>query len=312
MDVIGFGALNIDKIFFVDKIPKKDEESFIKSIETHFGGSAANTIVGLSRLGLKTAYIGKVGNDDDGYRIIEDLKREGVNTRNIKIGKGRTGLAMIFVDSNGNRAILLDPGVNDEIKYSEIDVDFVNEFKILHLSSFVCKNSKLSFESQRELVKNTDIEVSFDPGHIYAQKGLDALRDIIKRTSIFLPNKIEIEMMTQRNYIDGAKFLIEKYKCKIVAVKLGRTGCHVFWKKHDIFIPSFKTNIVDTTGAGDAFNAGFLYGYLNNKPPKICGILGNLVASLKIRKPGPRSGLPKKDELSKMWKDFIGKSFINC
>jgi len=116
MDVIGFGALNLDKVYRVNRIPGIEDEVFVKDVEVHPGGSAANTIVGLSRLGMKTGYIGKVGKDEDGKFLLEDLKREGVDTHNVIVEDGRTGNALILVDDNGNRAIIVDPGVNDTIR----------------------------------------------------------------------------------------------------------------------------------------------------------------------------------------------------
>ncbi|MEM4503618.1 MAG: PfkB family carbohydrate kinase, partial [Archaeoglobaceae archaeon] len=167
--VIGFGALNLDKIYRVDKIPKADEESFVKDLQLFPGGSAANTIVGLSRLGVKSAYIGKVGDDAEGEILLEDLKREGVETKAVIKAKGRSGTAIIFVDDMGNRAILVDPGVNDTIRYEEIDLEFATKFSLLHLTSFICKNGFDSFNSQKKIVENFEL-VSFDPGLPYAER----------------------------------------------------------------------------------------------------------------------------------------------
>jgi len=296
MDVIGFGAINLDKIYRVDKIPKEDEEGFVKDVELHPGGSAANTVVGLARLNVRTGYIGKVGNDDEGRILIEDFRREGVDTRGIIRGEGRSGSAMIFVDESGSRAILVDPGVNDTISYEEIDVDYVSSFKLIHLTSFVCKNGDSSFKSQKRIVNELDIDVSFDPGTIYAEKGLKALKDIINRTTIFMPNEKEMLALTGENYREGVLRMIE-LGVEIVVVKLGERGCYITDGKREVEVPALNVKPVDTTGAGDAFNAGFLYGYLKGKSLEECGKLGNLVAGLSVQKVGARAGLPKEEEL---------------
>ncbi|MEM0203076.1 MAG: carbohydrate kinase family protein [Archaeoglobaceae archaeon] len=288
--VIGFGALNLDKIYRVDKIPKADEESFVKDLQLFPGGSAANTIVGLSRLGVKSAYIGKVGDDAEGEILLEDLKRERVDTKAVIKAKGRSGTAIIFVDDMGNRAILVDPGVNDTIRYEEIDLEFATKFSLLHLTSFICKNGFDSFNSQKKIVENFEI-VSFDPGLPYAERGKDEMMKILKRTTIFLPNKIEIERMFNTDYKTATEECISM-GIEVVVVKLGKEGCWIKSKDKELRVPARSVRVVDTTGAGDAFNAGFLYGYLKGKDLETCGKLGNYVASLCIQHVGARSGLP--------------------
>lgn len=289
---IGFGALNLDKIYRVDKIPGKDEEGFVRSLELSPGGSAANTIVGLARLGIKSGYIGKVGSDAEGRILLEDLKKEGVETQAVIRAEGRSGTAMILVDDSGNRAILVDPGVNDTISYKEIDLDFVKKFKLLHLTSFICKNGEESFNSQKKLVEEFEL-VSFDPGMPYAERGLKDMLPILKRTTIFLPNKIEIERLFGMDYRTSAEECLN-LGIEIVAVKMGSEGCWIKTSKKEFSMKPFAVKVVDTTGAGDAFNAGFLYGYLRGRSLEDCAKYGNYVASLCIQHVGARSGLPSK------------------
>ncbi len=288
--VIGFGALNLDKIYRVDKIPGKDEEGFVRDLQMYPGGSAANTIVGLARLGLKTAYIGKVGDDAEGQILLEDLENERVDTKAVIRAKGRSGTAMIFVDDSGNRAILVDPGVNDTIRYEEIDLSFAKKFELLHLTSFICKNGLDSLKSQKKIVKEFEI-VSFDPGMPYAERGLDEMLPILERTTIFLPNRTEIEKIFGMDYRKSAQKCLD-LGIKIVVVKLGSEGCWIKTENKEISLKPFRVQVVDTTGAGDAFNAGFLYGYLKGKSLEESGKIGNYVASLCIQKIGARTGLP--------------------
>lgn len=297
-DVVGFGALNLDKIYSVDKIPKADEEGFVRDVKLYPGGSAANTIVGLARLGVKAAYIGKVGNDEEGRILLSDFEREGVDTRFIKRAEGRSGSAMIFVDETGNRAILVDPGVNDTLRYEEIDVDGVKKYGMIHLTSFICKNGLESLESQKKIVEEFEY-VSFDPGMPYAERGLKDMRKILENTTIFLPSRQEIEMLFGMNFRDAAGECLNM-GVEIVAVKLGSEGCWIKDRMGEFKVSPFSVKVVDTTGAGDAFNAGFIYGFLKGKSVEECGKLGNLVASYCIQKFGARDGLPRASELLKM------------
>ncbi|MCS7121723.1 MAG: carbohydrate kinase family protein [Archaeoglobaceae archaeon] len=289
--VVGFGALNLDKIYYVDKIPSKDEEGFVKDVIFSPGGSAANTIVGLSRLGIKTSYIGKIGGDEEGRILFNDLLSEKVDTSCIIRAEGRSGVAMVFVDEKGNRAILVDPGVNDTIKFEEINIHEAKKYKMLHLTSFICKNGMDSFESQKKIVKEFEL-VSFDPGIPYAERGLKEMMPILKETTIFLPSKTEIEILFGKDYREAVEECLS-IGIEIVAVKLGEKGCYVRSKDKEIYLKPFAVKVVDTTGAGDAFNAGFIYGFLKGKNLETCAKYGNYVAAKCIEEFGARKGLPR-------------------
>jgi len=295
VDVIGFGALNVDRIYSVERIPGKDEEVFVKELQKHPGGSAANTLAGLARLGMETGALGIIGDDADGLFILEDLKKEGVDIHGIirrTIGAfSRTGKAFILSDAEGNRAIIIDPGANDTISYEEIDIEYIKKSRLLHITSFACKNGENSFLTQKKLVKEISITVSFDPGNLYAHKGLNALKDIIEKTEVFMPNNKELKILTGKDYVRGAEEIIS-LGADIVVVKLGGKGCYITNGKSSVEIPPFHVKVVDTTGAGDAFNAGFLYAYLNGMDLEYCGKLGNLIAAHCVQKTGARMGLP--------------------
>lgn len=295
-DVVGFGALNIDRLFKVNKIAGRDEESFIIESKESCGGSAANTIVGLARLGLKTGYIGKVSDDREGQLLLDDFRKENVDTRGIVIAKsGRSGVVMGFVDEQGERSLYVAPGVNDTVELREINKDYAGKAEFLHLTSFV---GEKSFESQKEIVEQLPehVSVSFDPGMLYAKRGLSALRPILRRVFVMLPNEVELKLLTGEEYEDGAETLIAE-GVKVVAVKLGREGCFVTDGEESHVVEPFKVRVVDTTGAGDAWNAGFLCGLLRENSLLECGRLGNFVASRCIMKMGARTGLPKLADL---------------
>ncbi|MDH5481661.1 MAG: carbohydrate kinase family protein [Candidatus Bathyarchaeota archaeon] len=298
-DVVGFGALNVDKLFRVNKIAGAEEEGFIIDCEEACGGSAANTIVGLSRLGCKVGFIGKIAEDREGRMLIEDFCREGVDTSGIIIRKKvRTGAVMGFVDKKGGRALYVDPGVNDTIEFDEINKKQVVQTRFLHVTSFV---GEKSFQTQKKLVETLpkNVKVSLDPGELYARKGLTTLGSITKRMSVLMPNLNELKLLTgMSNYQKGAEFLLKK-GAKIVAAKLGSKGCYVTNGKERHLIEAFKVKVVDTTGAGDAFCAGFLYGLINDKSLYECGSIGNFVASRCIMRMGARPGLPVIKDLIK-------------
>lgn len=296
-DVIGFGALNVDTLLKVDRIAGAEEESFVHDITEACGGSAANTIVGLARLGCKVGFVGKIADDHEGQLQIECFKKEGVNTDGIiRSAKGKSGVCLGFVDKKGQRALYLSPGVNDSIEFEEISAPYITDTWFLHLSSFV---GETSLRTQKKLMGflPESIKVSFDPGSIYAQKGLSAIEPIVQRSFVMMPNAIELELLTGKTSIsEGAQKLIDM-GVKIVAVKMGDKGCYVTNGEEKKTIPPYKVTAVDTTGAGDAFDTGFLYGLIQNRSLEECGRLGNFVGSRCVMKMGARDGLPTANEL---------------
>lgn len=283
-EVIGFGALNVDKLYSVENIVGADEESFIKSQTDTPGGSAANTIVGLARLGVDTSIIGKIAEDEDGDLIEYNLAVNGVYTNNlIYSDTGSTGKCLGFVDSNGERCLYIDPGVNDEIKVGEINPLNIMRCKIMHYTSFVGD----SFNAQIDLLELLSQEtlLSFDPGMLYVQKGFDALKPILERTNILLINESELRLLCNNNEAPLKELVIAFLDLGIetVVVKQGSSGVHAINNNEECHVEAFKCDVVDTTGAGDSFNSGFLYSYLKGYDLEKSCKIANWVASRAIQ-----------------------------
>ena len=282
-EVIGFGALNVDKLYSVENIASKDEESFIKGETDTPGGSAANTMVGLSRLGCSTSIIGKIAEDDDGDLIEYNLAINGIYTNNLIYSEtGATGKCLGFVDSNGERCLYIDPGVNDEIRLDEINPLNIMRCKIMHYTSFVGD----SFNTQIELLDllNKECILSFDPGMLYVQKGFDELRPILERTDILLINESELRLLCDNNESSLKELAIGFLDMGIetVVIKQGSKGVFAMNNNEACEVESYKCDVVDTTGAGDSFNSGFLYSYLKGYDLEKSCQIGNWVASKAI------------------------------
>ena len=282
-EVIGFGALNVDKLYSVDKIVSKDEESFIKSETDTPGGSASNTIIGLSRLGCSTSIIGKIAEDSEGDLIEYNLAVNGVYTNNlIYSDNGSTGKCIGFVDKEGERCLYINPGVNDDIKIGEINPLNIMRCKIMHYTSFVGDSFKTQIELLEKLNKQTIL--SFDPGMLYVQKGFEALKPILERTDILFINESELRLLCNNNDKSLKELAIEflDFGIGTVVIKQGSKGVFAMNREESCEVESYKCDVVDTTAAGDSFNSGFLYSFLKGfNLEKSCRI-GNWVASKSI------------------------------
>lgn len=299
VDVIGFGALNLDKLHTVDSIAGKDEESFINSQKDTPGGSAANTIIGLSRLNRKTSFIGKIAEDESGEVIELNLSLNKVYTNNLIYSeKGKTGEVLGFVDKNGDRALYVDPGVNDEIAVGEINPQNINSCKIIHYTSFV---GDASLEAQIQLLEKLDdnIILSFDPGMLYVKRDFNEISPIFERTNILFLNEIEFKLLNkescEKSIEESVSDFFDKNNIDTIVVKQGSDGVFAINKNESCHADVFSCNVLDTTGAGDSFNSGFLYGILNDYDLETCCKIGNFVASKAIEGYGMENFPNEKD-----------------
>lgn len=313
IEVVGLGALNVDHIYQVEHL-LDDGESVVKDSMVTPGGSAANTIYGLAKLGVNTGFIGVIGDDDGGKMLLGDFQSVGVDTSQIKIkSQARTGSTLCLSEPSGRRSIYVLPQANNLLTFDDLDLSYINQSKIVHLTSFV---GDRQFRLSLDLVSQLDqsVMVSFSPGALYASKGLKTLKPILSRSYILFINQDEIEQITGQDFTAGAKTCLEE-GCRIVAVTLGKG---VSWR--NVTATSYirdaeseyiveATNqkagsVLDTTGAGDAFTAGFLYGLLKGSRLKESGRLGDIVARFSTAKVGARKGLPALKQLSQRYREL--------
>jgi ribokinase len=318
IEVVGLGALNIDHIYNVERI-LADGEAVVNRAISSPGGSAANTIYGLAKLGVGGGFVGVVGDDAEGEIMLQDFRQGGVDISHIKVKRrARTGAVLCLSDRLGRRSLYVMPGANNQLTMDDLDLTYINRARMLHLSSFA---GDKQFKVLRELIDRLDSQVnlSFAPGALYAAKGLKALAPILTRTNILFINQDEIQQLTGEGYKAGAE-ACRKWGCHVVVVTLGKgmklefseeaeasVVCYIKDAEREYVVDSGSQNIareVDTTGAGDAFATGFLYGLLNGKGLEECGRLGNIVAQFCISKVGAREGLPTHSQLSQRYHEL--------
>ncbi len=328
--VVGLGALNMDNICQVERILGDGETAVDREHVEHIpgeaepkqlgnfpGGSAANTIYGLAKLGVKTGFIGAVGDDAEGEIMLEDFQKVGVDTSQIKIKPdAKTGLARCFSDKLNFRSIHVTPGANSLLTIDDIDLDYINQAETLHISSFV---DGAQLEALLELVNKLDssIKINFSPGELYATKGLRTLTPILARTYVLFANEKEVEQLTGKDFKTGAGVCLKK-GCHIVVVTLGKgtsfktvmATSYIRNSQREYVVKPINKEIIsdrDTIGAGDAFATGFLYGLLKGKGLEECGRLGDIVARFSITQIGARQGLPTLDRLSQRYRELYNK-----
>ncbi len=321
IEVVGLGALNIDHMYRVERL-LDDGEATVKEAQSFPGGSAANTVYGLARLGIRTGFIGAVGDDAEGSLLLQDFQRVGVDSSQIREKPGaRTGAVFCLSDPAGQRSLYVMPGANNLLTNDDLDVAYVNQAGLIHLSSFVHDRQ---FRMLLELITRLEpsTRLSFAPGALYATRGLTALSPILARTHILFINEGEIGQLTDKDFKAGAETCLEQ-GCHIVAITLGRgkrldkggkkVTAIAYIRDADsehLIEPASRKRLATTeaTGAGDAFVAGFLYGLLKGKALDECGRLGDIVAQFSISKIGARQGLPTATELAQRYRQLYAGS----
>jgi len=269
-EVAALGTCNIDFLMKVPRFSEADDEVDIEDLHISLGGSATNFAIGLSRAGVDVGIIARIGNDDYGEFAANELEKEGVKTdRLIKISES-TGMAFIAVDSYGERSIYTSMGANAHFKLEKDDVNFIRSSEILHVTG-------MYKEVVEEAVKYTQF-LSFNPGAALSAFGIEDLKEIIKRAKILFLNKKEVSILTGEDYHQGAKNLVDM-GVSLVVVTCGGGGACLYTPHEIVHSPTIKTESIDTTGAGDAFAAGFITGVIKNKELNKCLQMGNKSAS---------------------------------
>ncbi len=300
LDVIGWGALNVDRLFHVDEFVKNDGETYINYHTRTPGGSAANTLIALAKFGMKTGCVGKVGGDDNGQILTLYLDENKVNTDAMIRAEGSSGEVLGFIDSHGNRRLYVTPNINDKIEKKDIDIKYLKNSRIVHLTSFVGLNPKdPSIDTQFEVMEQIrdDVTVSFDPGMLYATRSDEFIDRLLDLTDILLVNETEVKLMMNTDSLDEAISRVSG-RVDILVVKRSTAGSFIKTKDEEYNIGVFDVDVVDTTGAGDAYNAGFLYGILNNYSLEDSGIIGSYIAATSITRTGATEAIPSISDIS--------------
>jgi len=317
MDVIGIGAMNMDHLYSVRNLVL-DSEDVVDEFGLYPGGSAANTIYGLGKLGLKTGFIGVVGADADGRALVADLNQAGVDTSHIRTAaEASTGAVLGLSDRSAKRSLYAAPGANNLLNESDLNMNYLNSARMVHISSFVHDNQFTSLvDTVRKL--SFDVKLSFSPGSLWTSRGLKALGPILDRTHILFINRAELERTTGTSYTKAAWDCIKR-GCESVVVTFGQglpvsdtriISSYIRDKNREYQVDAVKMAwqaTTETTGAGDAFAAGFLYATLKDKPLVECAMAGDITARFSIAKRGARAGLPTLDELSRQYQECTGK-----
>ncbi len=304
-DVIVVGELNVDLIFNqVQGFPVVGKEILSNDMTLTLGSSSAICASNLSSLGLKVAFIGKLGNDVFGQFIIDKLNRSGVDTSMIIIDDKFKSGATVALSYDEDRAMITHQGAMSYMGLDDIDPKQLRRAKHLHFSSYFFQPGfKNNLHELFEMAKNegvtTSLDVQWDPSEIWDLN----LEQVLPFVDVFIPNEVELKKLTRFSSIDQAIESV-KNKCSYVVVKCGSRGSVMYYEDKEVQQkPFLNKDVVDTIGAGDSFNAGFISRFIKGASPEDCQEFGNLIGAISTTKAGGTEAFKDLDEIMKIAKD---------
>jgi len=257
------------------------------------GGSAANTIRALAKLGEKCAFFSHVGNDVYGEAFCCDIAASGIVSRIVEIAESSTAHVLCMVSPEGERTFLgYDPVVEEQLPADE-DLDGV---QWIHMEARQFDHSATAMKTLK-MARERGIKTSIDlscPEIVRKHKEI-LLEALAQYIDIVFCNENEVQVLTGLSPEEGCLKLQEL--CPVAVVTLGSKGCLVGYGKKAVLVPALPANVIDTTGAGDFFAAGFLYGYLQAKSMEVCALIGHRLGSAVVQEIGAQISESKWEEI---------------
>jgi ribokinase len=320
-DVVGISSLNVDYIYetadlsflqsFYPEGEKRrawlliDPEEIQKLkvilkekarlITKSGGGSAANTVYCLAKMGFQSGIVGKIGRDDDADFLIREMKRIPFH----HLARDQwTGNALIVLGPNRDRTLLLIPNANRTLVWADLDLDFIRSFSMMHLTSLPGEGLRLQERLAEEM--SGKLRISFDPGEVYVRQGLIALTPLLSRCTVLFITEGELEILTGLPQPESIS-VVQSTGTKIIVIKKKEAGAIIVQGAETWDLPAEIIQPKDTTGAGDVFAAGFLAGLLKGQSLPDCGRLGLILSHQSMMGLG-REAYPGEEDLEKALK----------
>src|SRR6185437_3084643 len=285
-DVTVVGELNLDLILYglPEQLPT-EREFLADGLRLTLGSSSAILAHNLAALGARVAFASLIGDDSLGAIALQRLAAAGVDVSQVKKASGRTTGLTVILQHQGRRRILTYPGTMADMSRADLDIEFLKSARHFHLSSFFLQPalrpqvSRL-FAEMKAAGLSTSFDTNDDP-----EDRWEGVFSVLPHVDVFLPNEREALRLTGAADLNSALEQLAK-RMPVLAVKLGAQGALARRGQEEFRCPAAKVTPVDPVGAGDSFDAGFLYQYLRGADLNTCLNYGNLAGALSTTMPG--------------------------
>jgi sugar/nucleoside kinase (ribokinase family) len=308
IDVLVVGELNVDIILNqIDSFPQMGKEILAKQMTVTLGSSSAIFASNLSSLGANVAFIGKIGKDSFGDVVLQSLQSKGVNTSMInESNEYKTG-ATLVLNYHEDRAMVTHTGAMDHLYLNDISNEQLAHAKHLHFSSYFLqsglrKDIRKLFRQAKELGLTTSFDPQWDPKEEW---DLD-IEAILPYVDVFLPNEKELLFLTETDNIQDAIDAIKDI-ANIIVVKMGNKGSLSLHQGKLVHKePFLNDRVVDAIGAGDSFNAGFIFKFIQNASIESCQEFGNLTGAISTTEQGGTTAFTNRNKVMQVAKERFG------
>lgn len=289
------GSINMDIILNMKRVPEAGENVVGTSYSYANGGKGANQAVGLARLGAKTRMIGKLADDANGKKLIENLKNNGIDVSGVRMNGSQSGLAAIILDGDGKNRIVVYEGANSEIDPDEAASQITDNLDLL-LVQFET-DEKVVIRCVNEAVKK-NITTVIDCGPA-KEFNLEKMQG----ATIISPNESETKALTgifpedEESILKASQILMERSKAQFVVLKLGSRGCAAYDGENLRIMPTYKSKVVDTTAAGDSFTAAMALEFKKSGDIYKACDMGNKAGSIAVSRMGADVSMPTAQEI---------------
>jgi len=295
--IVIIGSANMDMVIKTDRLPVKGETVLGGDFVAAPGGKGANQAVAAAKLGAQVTFIARVGTDAFGNELINSFNKVGIDTRFIVHDNNYpSGIALIFVDSNGDNMIAVAPGANDRLSEENI----LKAEPAIASADILLAELEIPINTVEYAVKEAkkhNVQVILNPA---PARELD--KELLADVDILTPNEAELEFLTAckinaKYSIETTASLLVRDGVKNVIVTLGDRGSLMVTKSQSKMVPAKKVEVVDTTAAGDAFNGALAYALADGQNLEYAVRFANCVGALTATKLGAQPSLPTMDEV---------------
>ncbi|SDW78414.1 carbohydrate kinase family protein [Paenibacillus sp. CF384] len=295
-DAIVIGDANIDLVVAgCNELPKPGQEVLVQNMTIHVGGGAALFSMALAKLGLKIAFNGILGEDGFGQFVRDHLTEHGIDTSYIRISGSSTGIS-IAINPEKDRSFITYMGSNAELSMGLLDMDSVALARHVHLTGYRGRENHAEYMKVVQRIKALGVTTSIDVGWDDTGEWFAGIYELMSEVSVFFMNEVEAEHYTGCSSIKDIIAKLSAHSNHFV-VKLGSAGAVSTVNGQAQFRSGFHVPVVDTTGAGDSFNAGYIYGFLSGLKPEQCLLYGNACGALSVTQSGGSTGTPDQTEM---------------
>lgn len=280
----------------VDKLPEKGKLNLIDKLQMQVGGCASNAAIDLAKIGVNVTMVGKVGDDGFGKFLTETLKAEKVNISGLVIDKSvQTSASVVTISTDAERSILHCLGSNSKFTFKDIEMQIVKNSKILFIAGTFLM-PEFDGNGTEELLKQASengVLCCMDTAWDSTNQWMNKIESSLKYLDWFLPSYEEAVQLSGRDEPDAIADVFKLKGVKNIVIKLGKDGCYVK-PQNDVgfYVPTFNDiKVVDTSGAGDSFCAGFITGLVKGWDLKMCAKFANAVGSHCVMEIGTTTGV---------------------